>query len=74
MASERVRIALDVCMDDDPEIQRDLAGILGEALVDAATFFGVDLGRSSCIIVTRPGGDTHHILIEEVGGAQVLDS
>ena len=69
MTPERVRIALDVCMDGDPEIQKDLAEILGEALADAAAFFGVDLGRSSCIIVTRSGGDTHRIPIKEAGNA-----
>lgn len=64
MTTERVRIALDLTMDGDPEIQKDLAIILGEALTDAAAFFGVDLGRSSSIIVTRPGGATDRIPIE----------
>lgn len=63
MTTERVRIALDVCMDDDPETQKDLAEILGLALIDAAMFFGVDLGRSSSIIVTRSGGATQKIPI-----------
>lgn len=65
MSTERVRIALHICMDDDQEAQKDLAEILGEALTDAAPFFSVDLGRSSSIIVTRSGGATDRISIKE---------
>ena len=69
MSTERVRIALDISMHPDPEVQRDLADILGIVLLDVAKEYGVDLARSSCIIVTRAGGDTHRIPITEAGGA-----
>lgn len=58
MATERVRIALDVAMDDDPDTQNALALHLASALIDAANSFGVDLDRSSCVIVTKSGGAT----------------
>lgn len=66
---ERVRIAIDICMSGDPEVQRDLADIFGIVLLDVAKEYSVDLGRSNCIIVTRTGGDTHRIPITEAGGA-----
>ena len=69
VTAERVRIALDISMHPDPEVQRDLADILGIVLLDVAKEYSVDLGQSSCIIVTRAGGDTHKIPITEAGGA-----
>lgn len=68
-SSERVRIALDISMDPDPGVQHDLADIFGIVLFDVAKEYGVDLTRSNCIIVTRPGGDTRKIPITEAGGA-----
>jgi len=65
MTTERVRIALDISMHPDPEVQRDLADIFGIVLLDVAKEYSVDLGRSSCIIVTRAGGDTQKIQITE---------
>lgn len=67
MTTERVRIALDVCMDGDTEVQYGLAEHLGVALIEAAVSYGVDLGRSSCIIVTRSGGATQKLPITEAG-------
>lgn len=65
--TQRIRIAVDVAMSDDPERQNDLADIFGIVLLDVARDYDVDLGRSNCIIVTRPGGDTHKIPITEEG-------
>lgn len=73
MTAERVRIALDVCMDDDPEVQYGLAEYLGVALIEAALAYGVDLGQSSMIIVTRCGGDTDKIPITEGGDDHGVD-
>lgn len=58
MATERVRISLDIHMDDDSDTQNALALHLGTALLDAAGRFGVDLGQTSSILVTRSGGAT----------------
>ena len=65
METERVRFALDVRMDSNPAVQLDLADIFGIVLLDVAKEYVVDLAGSSCIIVTRPGGDTQKIAITE---------
>lgn len=54
-------------MDDDPETQKELATYLGLALVEAAGAFGVDLGRSSSVLVTRSGGATYREVITDGG-------
>jgi len=60
---QRVRIALEVSMEDDLEAQKELAQLLGLAVIDAATEYGVDLGQTSSIVVTTPGGATHREVI-----------
>lgn len=56
---QRVRILLEVSMTDDPEAQQALADHLAIEMINAATAYGVDLGQTSSLVVTTPGGATH---------------
>ena len=67
--SERVRIILELVMDDERWVQDALALKLGSTVLRHAEEYGVDLTEHSAVIITSPGDDaSRRTDLKEISG------